>query len=178
MMTVAILGTGIPTPRSVIGDELSDARTEQRALEIRIERQQELVTRLRRSQATLRGRIGATTASLDATVSDLQAARRSISALRGDIRKVRADYARLVAEVDRLGDELRTTEAEDRAKRADLRERKVVLAERIRAAYDATRTSPFEAIISGNSFTQLLVDSSQQLERGRPGRAAGRADCE
>ena len=27
MMTVAILGTGIPTPRSVIGDELSDART-------------------------------------------------------------------------------------------------------------------------------------------------------
>ena len=166
VMTVTLVGTGVPTPRTVIGDELSDAKAQQRALQARIERQQELVARLRRSQVTLRTRIGATTASLDATVSDLRSARRTISALRGDIRRVRADYARLVLEVDGLDDEIRLTEAQERVKREDLRERKAVLAERIWAAYDATRRSPFEAVVSGASFTELLVEATQQLDAG------------
>ena len=166
VMTVTLVGTGVPTPRTVIGDELSDAKAQQRALQARIERQQELVARLRRSQVTLRTRIGATTASLDATVSDLRSARRTISALRGDIRRVRADYARLVLEVDGLDDGIRLAEAQERVKREDLRERKAVLAERIRAAYDATRRSPFEAVVSGASFTDLLVEASQQLDAG------------
>lgn len=166
VMTVALVGTGMPTSRTVVGDELSDAKAQQRVQQARVERQRELVARLRRSQAALRTKIGATTASLDATVSDLRTARRTISAVRGDIRVVRADYARLVLEVDRLDDELRVTEAEAMAKRADLRERKAVLAERIRAAYDATRRSPFEAVLSGASFTELLVEASQQLDAG------------
>ena len=166
VMTVALVGTGLPTPRTVIGDELSDAKGQQKALQKQIERQQELVKRLRRSQAILRTRIGATTASLDATVTDLRTARRTISEIRGDIRVVRADYARLVLEVDRLDSELRLAEAKERGKRADLRERKAVLAERIRAAYDATRRSPFEAVLSGASFTELLVEASQQLDAG------------
>ena len=166
VMTVALVGTGMPTSRTVVGDELSDAKAQQQVQQARVERQRELVARLRRSQAALRTKIGATTASLDATVSDLRKARRTISAVRGDIRVVRADYARLVLEVDRLDDELRVTEAEAMAKRADLRERKAVLAERIRAAYDATRRSPFEAVLSGASFTELLVEASQQLDAG------------
>lgn len=166
VMTVTLVGTGVPTPRTVIGDELSDAKAQQRALQARIERQQELVARLRRSQVALRTRIGATTASLDATVSDLRSARRTISALRGDIRGVRADYARLALEVEGLHDGIRLAEAQERAKREELRERKAVLAERIRAAYDATRRSPFEAVVSGASFTDLLVEVSQQLDAG------------
>jgi murein DD-endopeptidase MepM/ murein hydrolase activator NlpD len=166
VMTVAVVGTGLPTPRTAVGDELSDAKAQQKALQAQVERQRELVSRLRRSQAALRARIGATTASLDETVTDLRAARRTISALRGDLRGVRADYARLVIEVDRLAGEVRLAEAQERGRRADLRERKAVLAERIRAAYDAVRRSPFEAVLSGASFTELLVEASRQLDAG------------
>ncbi|MHB8960995.1 MAG: murein hydrolase activator EnvC family protein [Candidatus Limnocylindrales bacterium] len=166
VMGAALLFSGIPAPRNAAGDELSDAKAQQKALQTQIDRQQQLVTRLRRSQSALRVRLGLTTASLDATVSDLQAARRTISAVRDDIRAARADYARLLLEVDRLDSELRLAEAEELSKRADLRERQAVLAARIQAAYDATRRSPFEAVLSGASFTDLLNEASQQLDAG------------
>jgi murein DD-endopeptidase MepM/ murein hydrolase activator NlpD len=166
VMGAALLASGGPAPRPAIGDELSDAKEQQRALQSQIERQQELVARLRRSQASLGARIGASSASLAQTVSDLQAAGRSIRVLRADIRAVRADYARLVAEIDLMDADVRQVETLQVAKSADLRRRKDALADRLRGAYDATRRSPFEALLSGASFTDLLVEASAQLDAG------------
>ena len=164
VITLGLLAVGAPTPQRTAGDELSEARAEQRALEERISEQQALVGRLERSQAALQGNIDVMSALLKETVSDLRTARRTIRSLRGELIVVQADYDRLVAEVSRLDADLARTEVEQEAKRLELRARKALLAARIRAAYEASQRSPFEALVSGASFTDLLVEASNQLD--------------
>jgi murein DD-endopeptidase MepM/ murein hydrolase activator NlpD len=166
LISAALLLSGLSAPRNATGDELSEAKDQQKALQTQIADQEALVTRLQRSQAQLRTRIGATATALDRIVSDLRVARRDIEKLREDVGAVRADYERLVGEIKRLDEDLTRTEAEATAKRAELRERKELLAARIRAAYEASRRSSFEALLSGASFTDLLVEASAQLDAG------------
>lgn len=171
---LALLTSGAPAPPTASGDELSEARAAQQALESRIASQQALVARLTRSEADLSVRIAAATNKLGATVSDLQAARRQISGLKASLETVRADYRRLVQEVAGLDAGLAKTQAAEAAKREELRARKEQLADRIRSAYEASQRSPFEAIVSGASFTDLLVEASSQLDAAEQDRILAR----
>ncbi len=174
LAAMTILALGLPSGPLVAGDELADTRADQRALEIQITNQEAIVARLQRSQASLTSRIASTSAALDETVSDLRVARREIAALRGAIREVRTDYEQLVAEIERLREDLVQAEAQETDRRAELLARKEQLAARIRAAYEASQRSPFEALVSGASFSDLLVEASAQLDAGEQDRALAR----
>lgn len=170
-LATTLVASGAPAPSTVAGDELSEAKADRRALDARVSDQQALVARLERTQKSLRGKIATTSAALDETAADLKVARRETNALRAEITVVEQDYQKLVSEVDALEAELARTEAAEAVKRNELRERKAQLGERIRAAYEASLRSPFEAIVSGASFADLLVEASSQLDAGEQDRA-------
>lgn len=171
---VVLVVSAIPAPPTATGDELSDARAQQQELAAKTRTQQALVARLQRSQSALQGRIAVTSAALRETVTDLRQARTDIASLRVEVRGIQADYERLVAEVAGLDADLTRTEVRVATKKDELRTRRAQLAERVRAAYDASRRSPFAAIVTGASFTDLLTEMSAQLDAGEQDRALAR----
>jgi murein DD-endopeptidase MepM/ murein hydrolase activator NlpD len=155
---------GTPMAPSVSGDELSDAKAQQRALEQKIAEQKRLISQLNTSQASLKGKIDATSRELKSITANLDATRKRVASLVSEIEKVQAIYDQLVAELEQLDVELERIVAEEAVKRAELYERKQQLAQRIRDAYEAERTSLLETMLSGASFTDMLAEMSYQLD--------------
>jgi murein DD-endopeptidase MepM/ murein hydrolase activator NlpD len=159
-----VLAVPAVAPSAVQGDELSDARAKQEALERRIAEQKRLISRLNGSQARLEGQIARTKSELEGISDNLVATRRRVAALIEDVDAVKATYASLVRELEELDAQLRDIAAQEEVKREELRARKAELAERIRHAYDAERTSMLETFLSGASFTDMLVAMSTELD--------------
>jgi murein DD-endopeptidase MepM/ murein hydrolase activator NlpD len=162
-----LLGSSVPGAR---GDELADARAERRAIEAKIAQQEALARSIASSQQRLSGRIAATSAALEAAATDLDATKAEMRGLRSSLRDVRSRITDLAAEERRVEAELRQARKDEAAKRKALAERKALLAERIRASYDASRRSPFEALVTGASFTDLLNEMSLSLDAGEQDR--------
>jgi murein DD-endopeptidase MepM/ murein hydrolase activator NlpD len=162
---------GSPVARPVAGDELSDAYAQQRSLERKLAAQRAQVSELQALQRNVRSDIAATRKALEAINTDLAAVKRDIRRLEGRIAEVEAAYAALVEQLAVLGGSLARIEAEEAAKAAALAERKALLAERIRAAYAADRRSLLEAVLSGDSFADILTEVGAYLAVGERDRA-------
>ncbi len=151
-------------PPAVRGDQLSDARAQQKQLEKKISEQKQLIARLNRSQASLKGEIAATRNQLSGITDNLAATRRKVASLKDDIAQVQGEYDDLVGQLADLDLQLRTISAQEEQKKIELGEHKAQLADRIRQAYDAQQTSMLETLLSGASFTDMLVEMSSQLD--------------
>jgi len=151
-------------PQAVRGDQLSDARAQQKQLEQKISQQKRLIATLNRSQASLQGRIAATRNQLSGITEDLTATRRRVASLKDDIAQVQGEYDDLVAQLADLDLQLRAISAQEERKKVELGEHKAQLADRIRQAYEAQQTSMLETLLSGASFTDMLVEMTSQLD--------------
>lgn len=161
---------GSPATRPVAGDELSDAYAEQRALDRKLAAQKAQIAELQALQRDVKGEIAATQRSLNAVNADLQAVKRDIGRLEARIAEVEAAYNALVEQVAVLTASLARIEAEEAVKTEALEERKALLGERIRAAYAADRRSLLEAVLSGDSFADILTEVGAFLEIGEQDR--------
>ncbi len=166
-----IIAAPAVAPGPVMGDELSDARAQQKALAQKIKEQTALVASINSSQNALEGRIASTKGKLEGIAEDLGTTRKRVAALRDDIDVVRTAYTALVNSMSDLELQLHRIELQETDKRDQLRIRKAELAERIRQAYEAERTSMLETFLSGASFTDMLAVMSTQLDVAEQDRA-------
>jgi len=158
-------------PGPALGDELSDAKAQQKDLEAKIKAQKALVASINSSQDALAGRISATKSQITGIAEDLGTTRRRVAALQDDIAVVQQEYRQLLNSLSDLDLQLKRIELQESQKRDQLRERKAELADRIRQAYDAQRTSMLETFLSGASFTDMLAAMSTQLDAAEQDRA-------
>lgn len=171
LLSGLFVAPGSPVARPVAGDELSDAYAQQQALERKLAAQKAQVAQLQALQRSVRSDIAATQQALGAINADLAAVKGDIRRLEGRIAEVEAAYAALVEQLAVLGGSLARIEAEEAAKAAALAERKALLAERIRAAYAADRRSLLEAVLSSDSFADVLTEVGAYLAIGEQDRA-------
>jgi murein DD-endopeptidase MepM/ murein hydrolase activator NlpD len=158
-------------PNPVHADELADAQAEQAKLKGQIANQKAEVAKLAALQKDLQGDIAATRAELGAINVDLTAVREQIGVLEVAIATAQEEYEDLVRHVDVLELILGRVSAEAAEKDLELRRTKAQLADRIRAAYEADRTTMLETFLSGSSFTDMIVEASYQIEVGDENRA-------
>ena len=166
-----IIAAPAVAPGPVMGDELSDAKAQQRQLARKIAEQKALVASINSSQNALEGRIASTKNKIEGLAEDLGATRKRVAALKDDIDEVRAAYQTLVNSMSDLELQLHRIELQETDKREQLRQRKAELADRIREAYEAERTSMLETFLSGASFTDMLAVMSSQLDAAEQDRA-------
>lgn len=162
---------GSPAARPVAGDELDDAYAQQQALDAKLAAQKRQVAELQALQRSVRADIAATQRALGAINADLAAVKRDIRRLENRVAEVEAAYAALVERLAVLSTSLARIEAEEDAAAAALAERKALLAERIRAAYATDRRSLLEAVLSGDSFADVLTELGAYLDVGEQDRA-------
>jgi murein DD-endopeptidase MepM/ murein hydrolase activator NlpD len=146
------------------GDDLSDAIARQKRLEVQLKVQRAQVDELNRQQAALKAGIAATAASLTSVNADLTAVEAQVHATVDQVSLVRGRIHGLTAQVSELDIELATVQVREDVKAAELKVRKDLLAERIRNAYDTDRTPMLEALLSSESFTDVLTEVSYHLD--------------
>lgn len=139
-------------------DELDDALTRQRELAAAIAARAKELAALAAQQRSLDASLAATTSSLATTSANLAAVRADLSRASAVLEKTRAQLAELETEIGRLDAQLRRLETERAARARDLAARQALLAARIREAYIADQTPALWILLSGQSFTDLLVD--------------------
>ncbi|GIW20045.1 MAG: peptidase M23 [Chloroflexota bacterium] len=171
LLSGLVVTPGSPVARPVAGDELDDAYAQQRALDAKLAAQKRQVAELQALQRSVRADIAATQRALQAINADLAAVKRDIRRLEARIAEVEAAYAALVEQLAVLSTSLARIEAEEAAKAAALEERKALLAERIRAAYATDRRSLLEAVLSGESFADILTEVGAYLDVAEQDRA-------
>lgn len=157
---------GAPAAPAVQGDELTDARSDQKALASQVAAQRREIDKLNADQAALKDQIAATKAALAGVNADLVAVRQRIDAMIVKIDEVKRAYEVLVIQLDALDVELARVESAERLKREELAERKALLAERMRSAYEVNRTSLLETFLSNDSFTDVLAEMSYYVDIG------------
>jgi murein DD-endopeptidase MepM/ murein hydrolase activator NlpD len=170
-LLVGALGAPVATPSPVRGDDLSQARAQQRELQQKIDQQKTLIAQLNRSQDALQGAIAQTQDQLAGITDDLAATRRRVASIVDDISGVQATYDTLVGQLADLDLQLQGIETQETSKKQELGQRKAELADRIRQAYEAERTSLLETFLSGASFTDMLAQMSSQLDAAEQDRA-------
>jgi murein DD-endopeptidase MepM/ murein hydrolase activator NlpD len=159
-----VIAAPVVAPAPAYGDELADARAQQKTLQRKISDQRAVVAAINASQDRLEGRITRTKVELDGITENLVATRKRVTALQDDVEMVRKSYEGLVNALGDLDLQLHRIELQETGKREQLRVRKAELAERIREAYEAERTSLLETFLSGASFTDMLAVMSTQLD--------------
>ena len=161
---IGVIAVPAVAPSPVFGDELADAKAQQKDLERRIKSQRALVASINVSQDRLDGRIAKTKSQLSGIAEDLSVTRKRVAGLEADIGEIRKAYEGLVNSLGDLDLQLHRIELQETDKREQLRQRKAELADRIRQAYEAERTSMLETFLSGASFTDMLAVMSTQLD--------------
>jgi murein DD-endopeptidase MepM/ murein hydrolase activator NlpD len=175
---VGLVAGPVATPGPVRGDELSDAQAQQRQLARKIADQKRLIASLAQSQASLEGQIAQTRDELSGITDDLATTRRRVGAIKDDIGAIKATYQSLVDQLASLDTQLTDIEGQEAQKKVELGEHKAQLGDRIRAAYDAQRTSMLETLLSGASFTDMLAEMSSQLDAATQDEALARQVAE
>jgi murein DD-endopeptidase MepM/ murein hydrolase activator NlpD len=159
-----IVAAPVAAPGAVRGDELSDARAQQRQLAAKIAEQKKLIARLNGSQASLKVQIQETRDELEGIAEDLAATRRRVNKLVKEVGAVKATYESLVEQLAGLDADLGRIVAHEARKKEELGRHNAELAGRIREAYEVERTSMLETLLSGASFTDLLAEMSMKLD--------------
>ena len=167
-LLVGVVGGPVGT---VSGDELSEARARQQALEQQLKDQQAQIAQINALQKGLGDQIASTKQALKGINADLVAVRASIDSMVVKIEEVKQHYLALVARLDLLELQLSRIRVQEQRARWKLTERKKLLAERIRVAYDTERTSLLETFLSGDSFTDVLSEMNHSIDAGEQDKA-------
>jgi murein DD-endopeptidase MepM/ murein hydrolase activator NlpD len=170
-LLIPLLSGSFVAPASpAAGDDLSDARARQKALERQIAAQKADIAELSALQGQVKTEISRTSATLANVNADLTVVRSQVATMVTRVDKVRIKYNGLVSHLQALDQQLVLTQIQEIVKREQLGERKALLASRLRDAYDTDRTSLLETFLSGDSFTDILSQVSDYLDLGEQDR--------
>jgi hypothetical protein len=153
-----IVGLGLSQVAPVRADQLDDALAQQKELAAQLAEQEKALNALISQQKDLAAQLSATTAALAKNTASLANITTEVTRLSGEVDKAKAALSTLEAEVERLDAEISRLVRLQEGKARDLAARQAILAARIREAYIADQTPPLWTLLSGQNFTDLLID--------------------
>jgi murein DD-endopeptidase MepM/ murein hydrolase activator NlpD len=166
-----LAGVFVAPAAPVRGDDLSDAIAQRKAAEAQVAAQKAKIAQLSDLQASLRSEIKSTSAALKQVNADLAAVKQQITTMAARIKVVQAVYQGLLMDLQSLHVQLLRLQEDQRLKAELLAARKEELADRVRDAYDASRTSMLETFLSSESFTDILTEVGYQMDLGEQDKA-------
>jgi murein DD-endopeptidase MepM/ murein hydrolase activator NlpD len=153
-----IVGLGLAQAGPVRGDPLDDALAQQKALAAQLAAQQKALAALIAQQGALAAQLASTSAALAQNTATLTSITAQVTQLTTAVEQAQAGLSKLNAAVNALDAEISRLVKAQQAKARDLAARQAVLASRIREAYIADQTPPLWILLSGQSFTDILLD--------------------
>lgn len=153
-----IVGLGLSQAGPVRGDPLDDALAEQKALAAQLAAQQKALDALIAQQGALTAQLSATSAALAKNTATLTSITTQVAQLTTAVQQAQVGLNKLNAAVNALDAEISRLVKAQQAKARDLAARQAILASRIREAYIADQTPPLWILLSGQSFTDILLD--------------------
>jgi murein DD-endopeptidase MepM/ murein hydrolase activator NlpD len=153
-----IVGLGLAQAGPVRGDPLDDALAEQKALAAQLAAQQKALDALIAQQGALTAQLASTSAALAKNTATLTSITTQVAQLSTAVEQAQVALNKLNAAVNALDAEISRLVKAQQAKARDLAARQAILAARIREAYIADQTPPLWILLSGQSFTDILLD--------------------
>ena len=153
-----IVGLGLAQAGPVRGDPLDDALAQQKALAAQLAAQQKALDALIAQQGALTAQLASTSAALAKNTATLTSITTQVAQLTTAVQKAQVGLNKLNAAVNALDAEISRLVKAQQAKARDLAARQAILASRIREAYIADQTPPLWILLSGQSFTDILLD--------------------
>jgi murein DD-endopeptidase MepM/ murein hydrolase activator NlpD len=153
-----IVGLGLAQAGPVRGDPLDDALAEQKALAAQLAAQQKALAALIAQQGALTAQLASTSAALAKNTATLTSITTQVAQLSTAVAQAQVGLNKLNAAVNALDTEISRLVKAQQAKARDLAARQAILASRIREAYIADQTPPLWILLSGQSFTDILLD--------------------
>jgi len=153
-----IVGLGLAQAGPVRGDPLDDALAEQKALAAQLAAQQKALNALIAQQGALTAQLASTSAALAKNTATLTSITTQVAQLSTAVAQAQVGLNKLNAAVNALDAEISRLVKAQQAKARDLAARQSILASRIREAYIADQTPPLWILLSGQSFTDILLD--------------------
>jgi murein DD-endopeptidase MepM/ murein hydrolase activator NlpD len=166
VLLVVPLVIGVAAPARVSGDDLANARAQQKALQQKIADQKAEVARLEALQTGLASDMASTTRALGGVNANLAQTKQQIAGLTTKLTAVRVVYADLVQQVNLLDREVVSLGQEQTEKAQELADRKSMLAARIREAYVTDRTPLIQQFLAAGSIADVLQDVGSYLDLG------------
>lgn len=153
-----IVGLGLAQAGPVRGDPLDDALAQQKALAAQLAAQQKALNALIAQQGALTAQLASTSAALAKNTATLTSITTQVTQLSTAVSQAQVGLNKLNAAVNALDAEISRLVKAQEAKARDLAARQAILASRIREAYIADQTPPLWILLSGQSFTDILLD--------------------
>jgi murein DD-endopeptidase MepM/ murein hydrolase activator NlpD len=153
-----IVGLGLAQAGPVRGDPLDDALAQQKALAAQLAAQQKALDALIAQQGALTAQLASTSAALAKNTATLTSITTQVAQLTTAVQQAQVGLDKLNAAVNALDVEISRLVKAQQAKARDLAARQAILASRIREAYIADQTPPLWILLSGQSFTDILLD--------------------
>ncbi|MEO0064592.1 MAG: hypothetical protein RLZZ377_1018 [Chloroflexota bacterium] len=153
-----IVGLGLAQAGPVRGDSLDDALAQQKALAAQLAAQQKALDALIAQQGALTAQLASTSAALAKNTATLTSITAQVAQLSTAVAQAQVGLNKLNAAVNALDMEISRLVKAQEAKARDLAARQAILASRIREAYIADQTPPLWILLSGQSFTDILLD--------------------
>ena len=153
-----IVGLGLAQAGPVRGDPLDDALAQQKALAAQLAAQQKALDALIAQQGALTAQLASTSAALAKNTATLTSITTQVAQLTTAVQQAQIGLNKLNAAVNALDAEISRLVKAQQAKARDLAARQAILASRIREAYITDQTPPLWVLLSGQSFTDILLD--------------------
>jgi murein DD-endopeptidase MepM/ murein hydrolase activator NlpD len=153
-----VVGLGLAAAGPVRADQLDDALNQQKELAAQLAAQQKALDALIAQQQSLSSQLAATSAALEKNTSSLATITAEVTRLGKVVDKAKAELAKMQAAVNSLDREISRLVKEQEQKAQELDARRSILSARLREAYIADRTPPLWTLLSGQSFTDILLD--------------------
>ncbi len=164
LLAAVLIATGAVLPRSEApvranDPNVNDAIAQQQQMEAELARQRASLGALRRTEASLAQSLQRISGDLQQVGLEIQAARAELDRVTAELEAARAELARYREQIAKLEADLEVVAADIEQTKVDLAARVQLLEEHLRVAYEQSRVSLLEVLLSVES----LGDAAGQL---------------
>lgn len=138
--------------------QLEDAQSTQQSLQATLDRQRAELAQLQRRSADLDTQLDLARAELEAVTAEYEHVKSLLAEVRNQVAEIEARIAELRAQIAALDDELKAVAADISRRSADLADREALLEDHLRSAYERTRTSVLEILLSADSLDEATTE--------------------
>jgi murein DD-endopeptidase MepM/ murein hydrolase activator NlpD len=144
-------------------EQLAQAQATQSELERQIAQQRMQLAQLEARSADLSSQLDVAKAELAEVTAEYERVSGLLAQVRLDVEAITAQLAELEAQIAALDAELATLAEEIRLRTAELADREALLQEHLRAAYERSRTSLLEVLLSADSLDEATTQVNYLL---------------
>ena len=163
LLAVAVAPGQWQSPARATDPNVNGAVAEQRRMEVELARQRTQLANLQRQQGDLTASLQSISNDLVAVGLEIEEAGRRIDEAARELARAEADLRMSEIDIDNLDGNLRDLAAGIDASKVDLADREALLQDHLRIAYEQSRSSVLEVLLSTDSFTRASSELSYML---------------